>query len=108
MQPINFISFITVIGFFFGIIFSILNAHSPESMLLYSIVISFVFYMISHLSISIFVRFIEGKSHYFHRDFYEDTLDQFSKELQKREAILEDESHSIIDEEDIVKSVMSA
>ena len=107
MQPINFISFITVIGFFFGIIFSILSTHTPESMLLYSIMISFVFYMIAHISISIYVRFIESKSQYFERDFYETTLDQFVYELQKREVIIEDDSGDV-EEDDIIKAAARA
>jgi len=103
VQPINFISFITVIGFFFGIIFSILTTKTPESMLLYSIIISFAFYMIAHVSISIFVRFIESKPHYFERSFYEETLDQFVYELQKRELIIEDDSANMTEDE-IVKA----
>lgn len=103
MQPINFISFITVIGFFLGIVFSILSTNSAESMLLYSIIVSFSFYMIAHVSISVYVRFIDSKSQYFEKDFYETTLDQFVYELQKREVIIEDES-SDVDEDDIIKT----
>jgi len=107
VQPINFISFITVIGFFLGIIFSILSTNSAESMLLYSIIVSFAFYMIAHISISIYVRFIESKAQYFEKDFYETTLDQFVYELQKREVIIEDDSGNV-DEEDIIKAAAGA
>jgi len=107
VQPINFISFITVIGFFLGIVFSILSTNSAESMLLYSTIVSFTFYMIAHVSISVYVRFIDIKSQYFERDFYEATLDQFVYELQKREVIIEDES-SEVDEDDIIKAVARA
>jgi len=93
MNSNNFVSFITVQGFMFGLIFSILKAHSAEDILVYTLLITFFFYLLSHLSVSFYLQTITVKANIFPIDTHEKDLDFFVREITKREEFIDKASN---------------
>ncbi len=89
MRSSNFVSFLTVQGFFIGFIFSILKAHTAEEILLYTLLITAFFYLFSHFSISFFIRYSIVKQEYFPKMRHEGNLDYYVDEINKREKVIE-------------------
>ncbi len=89
MQGVNFVSFLTVGGFFIGIIFALLQSSTPEGFLGYVIVISSVFYMFAHLCVGLFFQTLEAKSQSFAKKTHEHNLDFFVREINKREQFID-------------------
>jgi len=89
MRSTNFVSFLTVQGFFIGFIFSILKAHTAEEILLYTLLITAFFYLFSHFSISFFIRYTVVKQEYFPKMRHEGNLDYYADEITKREKVIE-------------------
>jgi len=89
MRSTNFVSFLTVQGFFIGFIFSILKAHTAEEILLYTLLITAFFYLFSHFSISLFIRYTVVKQEYFPKMRHEGNLDYYVSEIDKREKVIE-------------------
>lgn len=89
MRSSNFVSFLTVQGFFIGFVFSILKAHSAEEILLYTLLITAFFYLFSHFSISFFIRYSVAKQEYFPKTRHEVNLDYYVDEINKREKVIE-------------------
>jgi hypothetical protein len=48
-------------------------------------VTTFFFYLLSHISIALFLRFTEFSKVHFEKDAYEQKLDYFYDQIQKRE-----------------------
>lgn len=81
----NMIKFITVCGFFIGLIFCIINMHEPVDILVYTLEITLFFYLLAHVAS---MNFIDGKSsnkELFDRDTFEDISSYFINELEERE-----------------------
>ena len=90
MRPENFIYFLTVCGFFMGLLFTILEGFSPALMFYVTIGVTVVFYMIGLGSASMFVRYIDLKPDYhFYRSKKEEYLDKIIGALEKREAYVD-------------------
>jgi hypothetical protein len=89
MRSTNFVSFLTVQGFFIGFVFSILKAHTAEEILLYTLLITAFFYLFSHFSISFFIRYTVVRQEYFPKMRHEGNLDYYADEISKREKIIE-------------------
>ena len=85
----NFVSFLTVQGFFIGFVFSILKAQNVEGILVYTLLITAFFYLFSHFTISFFIRYSPLSREPFPRGNLEKDLDHFESENSKREKIIE-------------------
>jgi len=85
MRETNFFSFGVVFGFFAGLLIAIIISNDILSIIPITFVITFFFYLLSHISVALFLRFTEfGKVH-FEKDIYEKKLDYFFDQIQKRE-----------------------
>jgi len=85
MKAENFIAFITVFGFFIGLIFSLLNTKDAESFLAYTLLVSVFFYLFAHFTVSFFVRFLNEKESYLVKSDFEKMADRFKNEIVRRE-----------------------
>ena len=87
MRSINFVSFLTVQGFFIGFVFSILKAQTAEGILVYTLLITAFFYLFSHFIISFFLRYSPVRQEFFPKMRHEKDLDYYANEITKREKI---------------------
>ncbi len=85
MKVENFIYFVTVCGFFIGLIFSIINFNDPMYILFYTLLITLFFYLLIHLSIASFLDIKTLSKNIFDKDRYEEVSDYFIFELENRE-----------------------
>ncbi|MDQ1264190.1 MAG: hypothetical protein QG559_1191 [Campylobacterota bacterium] len=85
----NFVYFFTVQGFFVGIIFGILKSFNAESLFVYTFLITFFFYLFSHIIVAFYYRTNIGKIYFFPKDEHEKKLDIFVNEINKREKIID-------------------
>jgi hypothetical protein len=94
----NFISFLTVVGFFIGLIFAVLHGFEPDKFLYSILIISGVFYIIGVASSSFFIKYISVKQIFaLDKEFLEKTIDMQIYELDKKEDYIR-ESHYFIEE----------
>jgi hypothetical protein len=94
----NFIYFLTVIGFFIGLIFSIFNGFEPILFLYSTLLISAVFYIIGLASSSFFIKYNSIKNAFeLDKEFLEETIDAQIYELNKKEEFIR-EAHYFIKE----------
>jgi len=96
MRSTNFVSFLTVQGFFIGFVFSILKANSAEGILVYTLLITGFFYLFSHFIISFFIRFSPVRQEYFPKARHEVDLDYYANEISKREKVI-DSAHEFLE-----------
>jgi len=98
MRPENFIYFLTVSGFFIGLLFSIFEGLEPGLMFYVTIGVTTIFYMIGLASASFFVKYVDLKVDY---DLGTDKKEEYIKKvvlaLEKREKYI-DEVHSFIED----------
>lgn len=85
----NFVYFITVQGFFVGIIFGILKSLDAEGLLIYTFFITTFFYLFSHVIVAFYFRTIVGKIYFFPKEIHEKDLDLFAAEINKREKLID-------------------
>jgi len=107
IKPENFIYFLTVCGFFIGLVFSILTPMEPEMIIWTTISVTAAFYMVGLGSASFFIRYLDVKVGYaINRIEYEEKLDQVIRQIEKREAYIRDSSEFIEDlEQEMMRSV---
>ena len=79
MRSTNFVSFLTVQGFFIGFVFSVLKAQSAEGILVYTLLITAF----------LFIRHTPLRQEYFPKMRHENDLDYYVKEISKREKVIE-------------------
>lgn len=96
MRSTNFVSFLTVQGFFIGFVFSLLKAQSAGDLLVYTLLITAFFYLFSHFTISFFIRYSPLKQEYFPKVRHEGDLDYYANEIAKREKVI-DSSHDFLE-----------
>jgi len=96
MKSTNFVSFLTVQGFFIGFVFSILKAQSAEGVLIYTLLITAFFYLFSHFIISFFIRYSPIRQEYFPKNHHEVDLDYYANEISKREKVI-DSAHDFLE-----------
>lgn len=83
----NFIYFLTVNGFFIGLIFSVMKGFEPFNFLFAVIVTTSVFYMLGLASSGLFIKHLSAKQlFYLDKDNLEKAIDYQIGELEKREA----------------------
>ena len=98
MRPENFIYFLTVCGFFIGLLFSIFEGFGPMMVFYITIGVTTVFYMIGLGSASMFVKYLDLRPDYhFYRDKKEEYLDKIVHALEKREGYIDEVSNFIND-----------
>lgn len=85
----NFVYFITVQGFFVGIIFGVLKSFDAEGLLVYTFFITIFFYLFSHIIVALYFRTISGRVYSFPKDLHERDLDIFVVEINKREKLID-------------------
>ncbi len=104
MREDNFIAFWTVFGFFTGIAVALWRCGSAFDMLSVAAVTTLFFYLIAHLSVALFVRFMEfGKIH-FEKEAYDRKLDYFYNQLLQRESEIDINRTYFVDEGPNTKS----
>jgi hypothetical protein len=89
MRGANFVAFLTVQGFFIGLVFGLLKSDTAEGMLYFTFMITIFFYLFSHLCVAFYFRTIESKSAFFPKDAHEHHLDLIIHEIKKREDFIE-------------------
>lgn len=86
MREENFIAFCVVFGFFIGLMIGFVTQNDPINMLSVVAVTTLFFYLLAHVSVGLFIRFMEfGKVH-FEKEAYDRKLDYFYNQLLQREA----------------------
>lgn len=93
----NFVSFITVQGFMFGLAFSVLKTHSAEELLTFTILITMFFYLFAHMAVAFYLKTLSARVQGFPTDAHEKDLDLFVTEISKREDFI-DHASDIIDD----------
>lgn len=89
MRGSNFVSFLTVQGFFFGIVFGILKSTSAENFLGLVLLITIFFYLFAHLCVGFYFQTLGAKAHPFPKNVHEHNLDFFVREINKREQFID-------------------
>ena len=95
MREENFIAFWIVTGFFMGLCVGFWKWIDPFDILLGVLGVTFFFYVIAHISVGLFIRFMAFGKIRFDREFYEHKLDYFYNQLLQRERIIDTEFASV-------------
>ncbi|MGP1561952.1 MAG: hypothetical protein ACTTIC_07695 [Helicobacteraceae bacterium] len=94
----NFIYFITVCGFFIGLVFSILSHSNPIYVVWSTIAITIIFYIISLAVSGYFIKNSAIKPSYsLKSEFYDIQLNKAISQIQRRERFLRDAQRYIED-----------
>lgn len=89
MRAENYIAFFTVCGFFIGVTWTLLRATDPLDMLVYTILITFFFYLIIHVVIMNYVDVNATMKRFFDKEKHEDVVEYLLSELAIREKRIE-------------------
>ncbi len=85
IRPENIIYFVTVCGFFIGLMFCVVNMREPTDILLYTLEITLFFYLLAHVAV---INFIDTKNvgkNIFNTEYFEDISSYFVHEIEERE-----------------------
>ncbi|RDU65171.1 hypothetical protein [Helicobacter sp. MIT 14-3879] len=85
MRQDNYISFSIVVGFFIGLISSIIKFNQPELIILWTIVWTVIVYLIALCSASFYMKFIDYEKKKMNIKKLDSTLNYYLKEFDKRE-----------------------
>jgi hypothetical protein len=85
MREDNFIAFWLVFGFFVGLLVGFMSQTDPVDILSVVGVTTLFFYLMAHLSVALFVRFMEFDKVHFEKEAYDRKLDYFYNQLLQRE-----------------------
>ena len=91
MRGNNFVAFLTVQGFFLGIVVAILQAQTAVDILTYTFLISSFFYLFAHVFVALYYQTFTGRKGRFQKDSHEKDLDYYIREIEKRELNIDDE-----------------
>lgn len=83
--PESFIAFFTVCGFFIGLTFSVISIEGAFNIVIFTILISFLFYMLIHICIIGFMDVKKVSKTSFNVEEYESINDELIRELTYRE-----------------------
>lgn len=89
MRGSNFVSFLTVQGFLFGIIFGILQSGSAENFLGLVILITSFFYLFAHVCVGFYFQTLGVKAHNFPKHAHEHSLDIYVREINRRDQFID-------------------
>jgi hypothetical protein len=91
LGPSNYISFLTVMGFFLGVSFALLKTNDPEMLLFWTMTITSVFYITAVAIASFFIRTTQSKKKlYLETDMLEIKLDKLIADIRRREYAIKD------------------
>ncbi len=89
IMPENFVAFFTVCGFFVGLTFSVISIDGAFEMIVFTVLITFLFYMLIHISVMFFVDTAKFIGRQFNVEEYEminkiliDDLDNRDKRIE--------------------------
>ncbi|WP_027326849.1 hypothetical protein [Helicobacter pametensis] len=85
MTSENFIGLSVVSGFFVGLIFALIGINEPEFIILFTLVVTAVFYLIVISGISLFNWFVGFENRRFNKNQLEDNLEYYVSQFKKRE-----------------------
>lgn len=88
-MPENFVAFFTVCGFFIGLAFSVASIEAAFDIVVFTLLITFAFYMLVHISIMNFVDVKKITGRIFDKQKYEDTSNVIIHDLAVREKRME-------------------
>ena len=80
----NFLSFAIVNGFFIGLLLSFLKFDEPEMIVAWTLVSTIGFYLITLVSVSFFVKFVDEQERTTKKPSYNATLEEYIQEFDKR------------------------
>ena len=83
----NFLSFAIVNGFFIGLLLSFLKFDEPEMIVAWTLISTIGCYLITLVSVSLFVHFINDQETSDRRASYNATLEEYIQEFDKREKV---------------------
>lgn len=86
IRPENIIYFVTVCGFFIGLMFCVVSMDEPTDILLYTLEITLFFYLLSHIAVMNFIDTKDAGKNIFDREQYEDISSYFVHEIEDRES----------------------
>ncbi|MBR8461921.1 hypothetical protein KDE13_01250 [Campylobacter sp. faydin G-140] len=89
MKAENFIAFFTVCGFFIGMLFTLIKVYEPIDMLVYTLLITFFFYLVIHIVIMNYVDVRRTMKLFFDKERHEEIADYLISELAIREKRME-------------------
>jgi hypothetical protein len=89
MRGSNFVAFLTVQGFLFGIVFGILQSTSAENFLGLVILITTFFYLLAHLFVGFYFQTLGVKTQPFPKQHHERGLDNYVREINRREQFID-------------------
>ena len=81
----NFLSFAIVNGFFIGLLLSFLKFDHPAMIVAGTLVSTMGLYLITLVSVSLFVRFINTQENVSKKNLYNTLLEEYIDEFDKRE-----------------------
>jgi hypothetical protein len=82
----NFISFLTLLGFFIGLTFAILKMQDPFYIVFSVATVTTIFYMIAIFASASFIKSVSFQPRYrIKKEKYEAAIDATIKEIEKRE-----------------------
>jgi uncharacterized protein YacL len=99
MRENNFIAFWLVFGFFIGLIIGFMSQNDPMDILSVVIFSLIFFYVIAHISVALFVRFMEFGKFRFPKEDFERKLDDLYNQLLQREVEV-DSNYAYISKEE--------
>ena len=85
IPPDNFVAFFTVCGFFLGLTFSVVSIEGAFEIIVFTILITFLFYMMIHISITVFINKESAISRIFDKEGCEMINDILITDLEKKE-----------------------
>lgn len=88
-MPENFVAFFTVCGFFIGLSFSVISIDGAFEMIVFTILITFLFYMLIHVSVMFFVDTTKVIGKGFDVEEYEMINDLIIGDLDNRDKRIE-------------------
>ncbi|WP_457597311.1 hypothetical protein [Hydrogenimonas sp.] len=89
MREDNFIAFWLVFGFFIGLAVGFIALSDPFAILSLVATTTLFFYLLAHVSVALFVRFMEFGKVPFEKEAYDRKLDYFYNQLLQRERQVE-------------------
>ena len=85
MRPENYVAFFTVCGFFIGICFSVISIGEAFDMFVFTVFITFMFYIFIHIVIMNFIDLKKISGHIFDKEAYEKVNNSMVNDLAIRE-----------------------
>lgn len=85
MRPENYVAFFTVCGFFIGLSFSVVSIDEAFDIIVFTIFITFAFYIFVHIAIMNFVDLKKISGRIFDKEAYEKASNNMINDLVIRE-----------------------